>query len=250
MKAIDILYKCDIYQHMETLSYLTPEEKQTLRAAHRQEKNRRVADRIKCILLADEGWSYRMIAKALLLDEQTISEHVSEYISKQKLKLDSGGSKSKLDSQQATELISHLELNTYFKVKDICAYVLEKFNILYTVQGMTSWLHINKFSYKKPKKTPAKADGEKQKEFIKKYKDLLATTAEDEPILFGDGVHPTMATKVTSGWIRTGEDKPIATTASRTRINLFGAINLSTMGIIFDHYKTIDSVSMVDFFLF
>ena len=37
-------------------------------------------------------------------------------------------------------------------------------------------------------------------------------------ILFGDGVHPTMATKITYGWIRTGTRKPIATTSSRTRL--------------------------------
>lgn len=248
MKVIDIIYEYDIYPHMDIVTLLTKQEKENLRAAHRQEKNRRAADRIKCILLADEGWTYRMIAKVLLLDEQTISEHVSEYLSEKKLTLNSGGSASKLDSTQTAELISHLELNTYLKVEDICAYVAVTYGITYTVQGMTSWLHAHKFSYKKPKKTPAKADAEKQKEFIKIYKELVETTSQDEPILFGDGVHPTMATKVTSGWIKTGEDKPIATTASRTRINLFAAINLATMGIVSDHYKTINSDSMVEFF--
>jgi len=37
---------------------------------------------------------------------------------------------------------------------------------------------------------------------------------KDEPLLFIDTVHPTQATKVTSGWIKTGVDKPVETTGS------------------------------------
>jgi hypothetical protein len=55
------------------------------------------------------------------------------------------------------------------------------------------------------------------------YETLLNTLPEDESIEFGDGVHSTMATKITWGWIRKGTDKPIDTTASRTRINLLGS---------------------------
>ena len=35
-----------------------------------------------------------------------------------------------------------------------------------------------------------------QEEFIKKYKTLVKNLPTDEPILFTDGVHPTMATKI------------------------------------------------------
>jgi hypothetical protein len=71
----------------------------------------------------------------------------------------------------------------------------------------------------------------------------MTTTPEDEPILFGDSVHPTMATKITYGWIRTGTRKPIAATASRTRVNLMGAINLETMKVTIGSYETLDSIA-------
>lgn len=77
---------------------------------------------------------------------------------------------------------------------------------------------------------------------------LLNKTPDDEPILFGDGVHPTMATKIAYGWIRIGTRKPIATTASRTRMNLMGAINLESMHVVIDSYETIDSPTMVRYF--
>jgi len=37
---------------------------------------------------------------------------------------------------------------------------------------------------------PAKADIEQQKAFIEKYTELKSTVGADEPILFGDSVHP------------------------------------------------------------
>jgi len=61
---------------------------------------------------------------------------------------------------------------------------------------MISWMYNHCFSYKKPKATPTKVDLVKQEVLIKLYEKLLTKTSEDEPILFGDDVHPTMATKM------------------------------------------------------
>jgi DNA-binding NarL/FixJ family response regulator len=51
---------------------LSPEGRLELLRLHRLERDRRVADRIKAVLLSDDGWTYKEIAKALFLDEQTI----------------------------------------------------------------------------------------------------------------------------------------------------------------------------------
>ena len=161
-----------------------------------------------------------------------------------KLKPENGGSKSHLNPDQTAQLMSHLEANTYLKSEHVCAYVEQTFGVKFTVSGMTKWLTRNGFSYKKPKGTPAKADPEKQAEFIRYYENLLNTLPEDEPVEFADAVHPTMATKVTYGWIRKGQDKLIATTASRTRINLLGSINLETMDVTIASHETIDSKAM------
>lgn len=228
-------------------SFLSTEEREQLKVRHRQEKERRVADRIKAVLLSDKGWSFKEIAEALLLDEESISRHVHGYIEKKQVRFVTGGSKSKLDSLQTEELVQHVESHTYRCVSEICAYVQMMYGIVYTVPGMTFWLHNHGFSYKKPKETPAKADPEKQAAFVKAYEELLQTTLEDEPILFADGVHPTMATKVACGWIKRGTDKPIATTASRTRMNLMGAINLQTMAVTVESFETLDSEAMVQY---
>ena len=231
-------------------NFLTDTERAELKIRHRAEKDRRSADRIKAVWLSDKGWTFKQISEALLLDEESVSKHVSEYNEHKKLSIETGGSKSKLDEHQTKALISHLEEHTYLKSSEICEYVQKSYGIQYTVPGMTSWLQNNGFSYKQPKATPAKADPVLQAAFIKAYNALLNATSEAEPVLFIDGVHPTMATKITYGWIKRGENKPISTTASRTRMNIMGALNLETMGVDVKEYETIDSRSMVDYWSF
>lgn len=230
------------------MRFLSATEHALLKVQHRLERDGRVRDRIKAILLYDKGWTQARIGEALMIDESTVQRHISEYEESKKLKPENGGSTSKLDEEQTEKVIAHLEEKTYPYTKDICAYVAETYDVFYTVPGMRAWLRAHAFSYKHPKAVPRKADPVKQAAFIKAYEDLLKSTGEDEPVEFGDGVHPTMATKVTQGWIRKGKDKPIATTASRTRMNLFGSINLETMEISIKEYETIDSKAMEQHF--
>lgn len=223
---------------------LTPSEKEELESQHKRERDRRIADRIKAVLLNAEGWTQMQIAQALRIRHETVQDHLTDYKNSKKLKPENGGSQSHLDLEQTSKLISHLEARTYTKVEHICAHVEQTFNVHFTVSGMTKWLKRNDFSYKKPKGTPAKADPEQQAEFIERYEALLNTISEDEPIEFVDAVHPTMATKITYGWIRKGNNKLIATSASRTRMNLLGSLNLETMDVTIGEFETIDSKAM------
>lgn len=225
------------------------EEKHYLEREHRTTRDGRVRDRIKAVLLSSEGWSIRQIGQALRIHEETVRTHLEDYQNSKKLAPGNGGSKSLLNEAQTQAMIAHLEEKTYACVKDICAYVFHAYGIKYTVQGMTNRLHAWGFSYKKPKGTPLKADMAKQEAFIAFYEKLLKTTSEDEPILFTDGVHPTMATKISYGWIKKGVDKPLATTASRTRLNLMGSLNLETMKVTINSFETLDSRAMEKHFL-
>jgi len=228
---------------------LTPEEKMSLENQHATEHDGYVRDRIKAVLLASEGWSVSKISQALRLHRETVSRHLKEFGNERKLSPNNGGSSSKLNEQQSEELIAHLEENLYATAFEICQYVLKTYDVKYTIAGMTSWLKSHKFSYKKPTEVPSKADPEKQKEFVAYYEKLKQETAEkNEPILFIDSVHPTMQTKSSHGWIRKGKEKTLPTTASRTRMNITGAINLSTMQVTTNDYERVNGESLVDFF--
>ena len=60
--------------------FLTQNEKEILKARHRQERDKRLCDRIKSILLLDDGWSYAQVAYALLLDEDIIRRYHKTYL--------------------------------------------------------------------------------------------------------------------------------------------------------------------------
>ena len=226
-------------------NFLSENEIKKLRHEHRLERDRKKCDRIKAVLSANDGWPLQAIAEVLLLDDETIRRHIREYQTSKKLDIESGGSEEKLTESQAEELKNHLEENTYTKAVSICVYVKHTYYISYTVSGMTEWLKKHGFTYKKPKGTPSKADPEKQDEFKKYYEDLKKNTPNNEPIFFSDASHPTMATKVSCGWIKKGHDKLIPTTASRTRENLVGFIKLNTMDVIVESHPTVNSDAII-----
>jgi transposase len=227
--------------------YITPEEKDYLEREHAVKENGKERDRIKAILLRSEGWTVPQISQALRLHQSTIIRHIEEYKSG-KLKNQSGGSSSYLTDEQTQELITHLEENTYAHNHQIVLYIKEHFGVSYTIAGLHKWLHRNGFSYKKPKGLPHKADAELQKQFVERYNELKQLVGEAEPILFMDAVHPTQATKLAYGWIRTGKTKHVGTTASRTRLNIIGAIQLGYIAeTITSQYETINAVSVMNF---
>ena len=205
---------------------LTSDQKHELMQLHHSTRDKRVCDRIKAIIHHSNGWSTHQIAEALLIHETSVTRHINEYIATGKLKPENGGSKGYLSVAQTEALILHLSNNTYRYSYQIIDYVFDTWGISFSISGLNKWLHQHKFSYKYPKGVPHKFDEEKQAEFIEYYHELKATAGKS-PILFMDAMHPTQAT---CGWIRTGQDKSIETTGSRTRLNIVGAINLSKIG--------------------
>ncbi|MFI4963435.1 MAG: hypothetical protein ACHP6H_06230 [Legionellales bacterium] len=87
-------------------------------------------------------------SKSLLIDQETVSHHLDEYIEQKKLSIESGSKESKLDQAQTIELNAHLETITYLKVSEICAYVQDKYSISHALPDMRSWLQAHGFSYK------------------------------------------------------------------------------------------------------
>lgn len=227
--------------------HITAEEKTALEVQHQACETRKEGDRIKAILLRSEGWTVPQISQALRLHQSTIIRHIQDYQAG-KLKNESGGSLEQLNNTQAQELIAHLEANLYHHNHQIILYVKERYGVAYTIPGMHKWLHRNGFSYKKPKGLPHKADAELQKQFIAEYNQLKQQVGDKEPILFIDAVHPTQATKLAYGWIRTGKTKHVGTTASRTRLNIVGAIQLGHIAeAITSQYETINAESIMNF---
>jgi transposase len=227
---------------------LTLAEIIALKQAHRACKDKRAADRIKAVYSLGMGFSVEDVVSILMLDEETLRNYVKRYqsgginalITEHYL-----GSFSKLSAIQLQGLTAHLEQNTYITVEAVIAHVEETYDVLYSVSGMTDLLHRLKFTYKKSKLVPAKADKEKQEHFLKQLEELRASKDKDDPILYMDGVHPQHNTMLAYGWIKKGQDNIIKSNTGRQRININGALDSETHAVITREDERINAQSTI-----
>lgn len=230
------------------MNFLTDLEREQLKLNHRRERDGRVRDRIKAVLLYDEGWAPKDIARVLLISDEAVRNHIDEYKVSKKLKPESGGSVEKLSADQSQKLEAHLQTYTYLYVKDIVAYVEITFGVFYTVHGMRSWLQRHCFSYKKPAVVPGKANKEQQQKWLAEYELFRKELPEDETICFMDGVHPTHNVQPAYGWIKKGVRKEIPANTGRARLNLSGIIDVITHNIVIQEDQTLNTESTIRFF--
>jgi len=227
--------------------FLTPEDREKLLVQHRKERDKRVADRLKVVLLSDDGWTFKAIAQALFISDEAVRKHLIDYRASGKLKPENGGSSSLLNEEQRAQLCEHVDNHLYAKTSDIVVYVRTTFGVTYSVSGLTALLKRNDFTFHQPCGVPAKADPKAQQEFIEKYEGIKASLDTNDQIVFMDGVHPSHQVRFMRGWIRRGKRCEIPTNASHKRLNILGALNLADMTLQTSEYKTLNSEAVIEF---
>ena len=233
---------------ISAMTFLNDDERARLKIQHKRERDGRIRDRIKAVLLHDKGWSPRQIAEALLISDEAVRDHIEDYKTSKKLSPESGGSIEKLSKNQSRLLEAHLQEHIYLYVKDIVAYIQIVFGVQYTVHGLRNWLQRHGFSYKKPAIVPGKADEQQQRAWIAAYETLKIELLPDETICFIDGVHPTHNVQPAYGWIKKGVRKEIPANSGRSRLNLSGAVDVISHNVIVQSDKTLNAISTISFF--
>jgi transposase len=229
-------------------NFLTAWEIAILKEGHRASRSRKSADRIKTVLLLNEGFSFAEVAKILLLDDTTIRRHILLY--KEKgidglLENHYHGSNGNLTKEQEEQLRKYLKKHIYQTVKSVVSYVAKTYKATYSIEGMTHLLHRLHFVYKKTKVIPGKLNSLEQKAFKKEYETLKQTKNPEDKIYFVDASHPHHNNKPFYGWIYKGEEKAIKTNSGRKRVNLNGALNLEDMKITVLSEETINTHAMM-----
>jgi len=230
---------------------LSNKEREELIKAHKKESKPKYADRIKAIVLLDSNWSTSKISQALLLDENTIRNYKQRYLSGGLEQLCSDayqGRQCNLSKEELAKLEQELRTNIYLCTKEIICFVEKVFGIEYSIGGMTNLLHRICFSYKKPDIVPGKADAEKQKEFLKLYKQIKAEKGSKDKVYFVDGVHPQHNSMPSYGWLPKGERTKLKSNTGRQRVNFNGALELENLEVIASDYLRLNAESTIDFF--
>lgn len=228
-------------------SFLSPTARSELEACvRRQREDHGIARRANAILLLDDGESCTRIAKFLYLDDDTIRGWYKAYRRDgwEALALDSWqGGQSRMTRAQEAALCAWLEARFCRSTAEIRAHISAEFGLGYSHSGCIKLLARLGFEYRKPRPLPRVASAQKQAEFIALYEALMNDLHANEAVYFADAVHPEYQTKPAFGWVKTGSNPAVKTTAGRGRVNIHGAVNLETFDAPFVEPATVDGVS-------
>ena len=231
--------------------FLIKSERNFLETLQRGERDKRISDRIRVILLLDKKWSYENIAQALFLDRSTVQRYYEEYGNKEKkefLTLNYAGRNCKLNGEALKEVKNYVEETTPTTGQEVVEYLKQNHGVEYTVSGVISLLHRLNFVYKKPKLQPGKANGEAQKEFIEQLKKEEEKLDSSSKVLYIDGVHPQHNSKAAYGWIQKGKEKILKANSGRKRLNINGALDPEAAEVMIDVTESVNSESTIRLF--
>jgi len=215
-------------------------------------KDQRKADRIKAILLLNNGYGEKEVAEILLIDEDTITTYKKRFLGRNTstdwLEDNTIHYEGKLDGFQELIVKKFIRDNIITNSAFVKQFILERFGIDYTTSGTIELMHRLNFVCKQTKAVPSNFDPVKQAEFKEWYENFEKNITDKEAIVFADAVHPQHNTKVCKVWVEKGKDKEIKTNSGRTRININGVYNPHTTDVIVRQDDAINSESTIKLF--
>jgi transposase len=214
---------------------LSSKELRVLEIAHKGVREKRKADRIKAVYLLGKGWSVSKVHEALMIDESTIRNYHARFKDGDLMGLLDDqyvNNKGLLGENELSYLESHLEDVVYRTGKDVIAFIEEEFDVTYSLSGVHDLLKRLGFVYKKPERTPAKADLVSQEKFIRRYRKISREVGAEDHLCFMDTTHPQHETHVGYGWIKRGKKAFLPSTAKQPRLNIQGIVDIKRLDII------------------
>jgi hypothetical protein len=158
------------------------------------------------------------------------------------------GSEALLSPAQLAELDAHLQQHLYLSAEAVARWVKERWGVHYGASGMGGLLHRLGYVYKKPKLVPGKGDPDQQRVFLAEQEQRKATEGVTSLSYYADAVHPHHNPVLGVGWIKRGQVFKIPSNTGRRRLNIDGAINVSTLRGEFRFDETIDAAPAIALF--
>ncbi|MGO9359630.1 MAG: IS630 family transposase [Xanthobacteraceae bacterium] len=130
----------------------------------------------------------------------------------------------------------------------VADWIEKRFGVVFDARSsLSKLLHRIGMVYRKPTVIPLKIDEAAQIKAIKHYEKLMNSLAEDEVVLFSDAVHPTHITHPAGCWGPKDVEVAVHQNSGRDRLNIHGAVDLSTgMTCVYDTPQS-DALSTVHF---
>ncbi|MDR2539079.1 MAG: winged helix-turn-helix domain-containing protein [Chlamydiales bacterium] len=200
-------------------NFLTRNQKDILRARHRHERDKRLCDRIKTILLLDDDTIKRYY--------KTYSESGKEAL----LNFNYTGKACQHSQDQLEQFKIYVKEETPTSAQQAVNFVKNHFGACYTPSAMVSLLHRLNFIYKKPKLIPGKVNEAAKELFSQELQKLEKELAQTDQLLYLDGVHPQHNSKPSYGWYEKGSKAVLLTNTGRKRIHIHGALDVKGLEV-------------------
>ena len=230
--------------------FLDPESRRDLRELARDGSvAHRLARRANALVLLDDGIGCAVIAKMLLLDDDTIRTWYELYREDGIEGLAGFGHEGgtcRLTADQQDRLKAWIAATLPRTTREVGAWIARECGIDYqTRSGLIALMHRLGMEHRKPKAISRKLDPAKQAVFIKEYEALMNRIFSDEAVVFADAVHPTHAVRPVGCWAP--KDQPVAVEQSsgRDRLNIHGAIDLETGQTVMKDVLVVDAASTI-----
>ena len=200
-----------------------------LETEYKQERDRRIAERILCINLYAQAYELKEIKRILLVGIRTLKKWIKHYIVQGIDGLrqwDYKGQDCNLSDEQWTAVEEELERNPYRYAKQVVTFVKERFGIEYSERGMQALLRRKGYRHIKVRLIPGQVDEDKRKEqqeFVEKYFKLKAELGPQDRIYHVDAVYPTHNVKISYVWTKKGQRRRMHSNSGRKRYNILGA---------------------------
>ena len=203
-------------------------------------------DRNKIIARSLEGHSAKDISEMLSINYKSVWRIIDRY---NKTKLISaskkgGDRRSKLNTEQKTEILSWIDDNCLLRLKDIIRMVQEKFSINVsktTVDRIVKAFHYNlKFAVPIPERRNCETTVESRFKYSKEFRELELDT-EDKNFVFLDEVGFSVVTRPKRGRAARGVSPFLSVSAARSRnISVVAAMNKYGMIYFKVHDKAVN----------
>ena len=209
--------------------HLSESKLKELQTQYKQERDRRMAERIHCIILYAQGKDLNELKRILFVSLKTLKKWIKTYLVQGLDGLRQWGYKgqeSDLSAAQWAEVEAELERRPYRTAKEVVGLVKKKFDLTYSERGMQNLLRHKGYRRIKTRLLPGPVDEDKQgeqREFIERYFNLKAELGPTDRIYHLDAVHPPHNVSRSYVWTKKGRRRRIPSNSGRKRYNILGA---------------------------
>ncbi len=151
---------------------LSTETLAELEMQYKATRDRRVAERILCVILKAKQRSHQEIADILLITTNTVSAWLHCYLIEgleTLCQMDAGGRAPQLTEAQLSELQTELDQRLFNTAAEVADWVFKRFGVTYSERGMQALLNRLDFTFQKTRLVPSRANEQAQEDFLKRH---------------------------------------------------------------------------------